>query len=723
MRIVQQRWAFCLVFAVAVAPYMNSLDGGFHYDDDHALVRNTHLRQLASIPAFFVDASTFSAEPDMAMYRPLLQTTFALNYALSAYDAWSWHLVNVLLHGLAALGALALCRRLFDPEVALVAALLFALHPVQSQAVNYLSSRSEILSMGLVLWSLALIRSRRIGWSLLLYGLALLTKSAAIILLPLAALIELVRPVRPTNWLRLAPHAGLSVAYLALITLEGFLPRSLAQNVRPWDVHIWTQLKALVYYLQLCVMPHGLALEHDFTESLVPWSPVVLLSAAAAGSVLWLLWHLRVSPGARAGGETGRTNPVWLAAPWFGAGLMIPFIVPLNVLINEHRLYLPALGLALLTAAAISRTVANRALLLAILLLFGVSVVRQNGLWDNELALWTRATHRAPHSARAWSNLSLARYEDGDNPGAHGAVQRALNLNAEDSRTWNNMGLLLEQSGRFDDARSAYAQAAQRSPQFSGSLVNLGRLALQAGDLEAAEAALTEALRRNDKDALAQLHRGRLLQMSGQSQAAEASYLQALQLDPMSAAAANNLAMLRAEQDDRAGALAWLQQALNWDPDHEAAAANIMLLQLEAGGLGRQQAYERVLVQFPEQTALAMTLGGIYAQAQRWRDAVRVYRSVWNSQHVPGLHAALGQAMLAGGDADGALGMLRQAARETPSDVRIWNALAAAAAAAGALDEARRATESALQLDPENARAQANRVRLTELGAGEPKSR
>ena len=92
------KWTWALVLAVAAGPYLNTLNGGFHYDDEHALVRNTHLRQLSAVPGFFVDSSTFSSEPDMAMYRPLLQTTFALNHALGGYDAWSWHLVNVLLH-------------------------------------------------------------------------------------------------------------------------------------------------------------------------------------------------------------------------------------------------------------------------------------------------------------------------------------------------------------------------------------------------------------------------------------------------------------------------------------------------------------------------------------------------------------------------------------------------------------------------------------------------
>lgn len=722
-RLLQGHWPRVLVLVATVVPYLNSLDGGFHYDDDHALVRNTHIRQLTSIPSFFVDSSTFSAEPDMAMYRPVLQTTFALNYALSGYDARAWHVANMLLHGVAALGVLALCRTLVGPGTALTAALLFALHPVQSQAVNYLSSRSEVLSMALVLWALVLIQSRRIGLSLALYAAALMTKSAAMVLLPVGILLELARSVPRTGrrrgpWAlvrRLLPHAVLSVVYVLAISLEGFLPRSLGQHVRAWDVQLWTQVKALTYYLQLVVMPRGLAPEHDFSLSADPWSAVVLLSLASVGSLIYLTARAYV-----AGNRTVRRQPSpvwWLGAPLFGAALLIPFVVPLNVLINEHRLYLALLGPALLVATALRRLQRpwRGAVSLAGLVLFGVLVIKQNSLWQNELSLWSHTVGRAPQAPRAWSNLSLARYDNDDMDGASVAAGHALRLNPGDSRTWNNVGLLLEQSGRLAEAAAAFTEASARSPQFSGGLVNLGRLALARGDLDGAEAALEQALMRNPRDALALLHRGRLQQARGQVETARESYLHVLRLQPHSVAAANNLAMLAADEGDHSAAMSWLQRALAWDPQHEAAAANVMLLELEAEGLDRRLAYERVLSRFPDQTQLAMSLGSLYGRSGDWSQAARVYRSVLQSgQYVAGLRAALGQALLGAGAADEALVVLRQATREAPADVSTWNALAAAAAAVGALDEARQATESALRIDPHNAPAKANLRRLAE---------
>ncbi|MEC7842766.1 MAG: tetratricopeptide repeat protein [Candidatus Latescibacterota bacterium] len=697
------KWTWALVLAVAAGPYLNTLNGGFHYDDEHALVRNTHLRQLSAVPSFFVDSSTFSSEPDMAMYRPLLQTTFALNHALGGYDAWSWHLVNVLLHALAATGAFALFRRLLPSAPALAAGLLFAVHPVHSQAVNYLSSRSETMCMALVMWALVLLQARHGIWSAVIYAGALLTKSAAVALLPVAALIQWRLPAHQRDWKSLLPHGLVSVLYVSLISIEGFLPRSLSQGVRPFDVQIWTQLKALIYYLQMTVLPRGLSVEHDFKISNALWDPPVTLAAAILLSVVWLHREALRS----------RVSLAGLGALWFVAALGVPLLVPLNVLVNEHRLYLPVAGFAVAAAVPMMSRVVPRSVPVLLCVVFVATSVAQNRLWQNDLSLWTAAVRRAPNSSRAWSNLALALHAEGELDSANVAYHRALTLNPGQARAWNNLGLLLEESGRLEEARSAYSQAAGHSTSFSGPLANLGRLALATRDRDGADTALAAALLRNGRDVDAILHQGRLLQMRGHSDSARANFVRVLDLDPMSAAAANNLGMLAAERGDRATAQRWLRRALVLDPDNEEAGANLMLLEFEAEGIERRDAYHQVLARFPGRAELSLALGNLHAKAGAWEAAVEVLRTaVERGAFVPGLQAALGAASQKAGLLDQALISCRLAARETPESALAWNALAAAAAAAGRAHEARQATLQALKLDPRNAHAKANLKRL-----------
>ena len=163
------------------------------------------------------------------MYRPLLQTSFSLNHAVGGYDYAGWHAVNVLLHALPAIAAFALFRPLVAPAQALLGGLLFATHPAHTQAVNYLSSRSETMCMALVLWALVLLRSRRGLWSAAVYGAALLTKSAAVAFLPLALLINWVRPMDQGRFRPVAAHGVVTAAYSVADQRRGF-PAALSRT-------------------------------------------------------------------------------------------------------------------------------------------------------------------------------------------------------------------------------------------------------------------------------------------------------------------------------------------------------------------------------------------------------------------------------------------------------------------------------------------------------------
>ena len=138
-----------LLFLLVAMVYAGSLVNGFHFDDFHTIVNNHHIRELSSIPSFFRDAGAFSVNPESAMYRPLLSTTLAIDYAISGYNASGYHAVNMLIHGLTAIAAFSWLVGLgIRARESLTTALIFAVHPINSKAVCYISSRSELL-MGL----------------------------------------------------------------------------------------------------------------------------------------------------------------------------------------------------------------------------------------------------------------------------------------------------------------------------------------------------------------------------------------------------------------------------------------------------------------------------------------------------------------------------------------------------------------------------------------------
>ena len=285
-------WILVACFAV----YSNSFENSFHYDDEHSIEKNIHLRDLGNLSQFFTDPSTFSVDASKGMFRPLLVTSFALNYAWGGYEVGGYHFVNVLIHAVSACLLWAPSRDHGGrTRTALFAGFLFALHPLASEPVNYISARSESLAGmfiwgGLVSFAVGYGQGRAafkyVSWICLLAGL--LTKSS-VITLPAALLLFdgiLLHRVRSKWSLREAVSRHgvywlIASVYLLSIILNRFLTTSLANRVRSMDEQLLTQVKALAYYGKLLVWPYGLNVEHQF-----------LVSDSADGAVLLLLLAL-----------------------------------------------------------------------------------------------------------------------------------------------------------------------------------------------------------------------------------------------------------------------------------------------------------------------------------------------------------------------------------------------------------------------------------------------
>ena len=386
-------WVPLAVLLLAVAlTYANSLDNPFHYDDQHAIVDNPHLRHLGNIPAFFVDPSLFSVDPENGMFRPLLLVSLALNYAWGQHDTLGYHLVNLLLHMGSVLLVYGLGRRLFGHGLpAWLAALLFGLHPINSESLNYISARSELMAgLGFLLglW----LHSRReqgIGAALAVaaaYAAALMSKSVAIVLpLVLLAWDFWVAGRRP-DWRRYGLLAGVAATYLW--ALGELLRRASLDPVRPYAEQFWTQIKALAFYGKLLLMPYGLSVDHQFLISSSFFDPYAGAAFIAVGSVVGLVLTWRHPKG---------VFLLW----WWGIALLPASALPLNVLVNEHRLYTASAAFALALGGALWR-LGRPALWIGcgLGLCYGVATGQRNVVWSDGVSLWSEAAARAPLMAR-----------------------------------------------------------------------------------------------------------------------------------------------------------------------------------------------------------------------------------------------------------------------------------------------------------------------------------
>ncbi len=580
---IRRRWALLLALSAGVVQWLGGQDA-FHYDDFHSIVHNPHLRSLENVPRFFGDPALFSADAKQAMYRPVVLTTYALNYALDGLEPRSYRLFNIFVHALNAVLVVYLVHALARlPAIAWTAALCFAFHPLSVESVQYISSRSEsLMALGLLSALLCYQRWQAAGglhWyglSLGAFALSILSKSVGcvgLLLLPLC------------DWLQGRPivHRGRLLAYAPFLVLVGLyvsishqvVGKAIGAPVRSYDVQLWTQLKAWIYYAWMGIMPARLSVEHQFFTSLSFMEPAVWWALLLAASLLWL-------------GVVARQRLLVFAIAWCALALLPASVVPLIVLVNEHRLYLALVGGGMALGWLVNAVYANAPrvalssaavyTLLLIIMAYGRAQV-----WRSEEVLWDDAASKAPGMLKPHLRLGDALVGVGAYERAEAAYGRALQLRTQHPAARNNLGLLYMRQGRFDEAEVQFRTLLDVSPDIVQARLNWALLLLRRGAWREAEAAYEEALRYGDTGGDAQkklgyiaLHHrsdsqravgflsaglalhpdaptwtalGVALRSGGENGRAEAAYRAALALDGQSADTWFNLANLYRDTD------------------------------------------------------------------------------------------------------------------------------------------------------------------------------
>lgn len=490
------RWLHIAVLAAApFLVYSNNYRHEYQLDDAYTIVTNTNVRSLTLAPRYFVDPATYTSIREQADYRPILQLTYALNYRLSGYAMWSWHLTQILLHALVTLGLYALCRRILqligDPtpdRIAFAAALIFAVHPAASGVVNYLNARSSLLTAAFILPALlAYMRpvespaDTRPQWrSAAFYTLALFTKVEAVGALGAFWAFELwtrqreapdgtlARAIRASfdgrTLRRLAPALAITVVYFVL-RARVMAPFPFEETRHAADVgayeYFLTQLTAWWYYVYRWVAPVRLVADYLAYPVYRSWSdPTVLLAASAWIVVLALLM------------ASWRRAPYLLVLALASLALLSPTssIAPLAEMVNEHRPYLPIGILSLAAVIPIGtwlrrwpRDVSRSVLTVgggAMLLSLGALTYRRNTVFATPMAYWEDVIAKAP-SSRAHMNYGLALMRANDVPAALVQFRRSLEIAPYWYYTHINMGIAFQHVGQPDSARASFDRAVQ----------------------------------------------------------------------------------------------------------------------------------------------------------------------------------------------------------------------------------------------------------------------
>jgi tetratricopeptide (TPR) repeat protein len=617
-----------ILVAAAIAVYSRTFSVPMLLDDESTIADNPTIRHL--ITAFWPPPNT------TASGRPILNFSLAVNYAISGTAVWSYHALNLAIHVLAGLTLFGIVRRTLarraDPAafpVAFSAALLWTLHPLQTESVTYIVQRAESL-MGLfyLLTVYCFIRAaeadghRQRLWSALCVAACLLGMATKEVMVsaPLIVLLydrTFVAGSFREAWRRRRKlHMALAATWLLLVGLVASTgwDRSGASGfdvgITPWAYWL-TQFEAVTRYLWLSVWPHPLVLEYGTfwvsrsTEVALYALAVVLLAVL----VLVGLWR--------------RPVPGFLGA-WFFAILAPTSVMPGRVqMIVEHRMYLPLA--AVMTLAAMGIHAARRrqgwVVFAALALGLGVLTAQRNEDYRSKLAIWGDTVAKRPDNERAHYNLGNAWSRiPGRMNDAIAQYEQALRLQPGFAEAHSNLADALARiPGRMNDAVAQYEEALRLKPDYAQAHNNLGAaLARIPGRMNDAIAQYEEALRL--KPDYAETHNNlglALAQIPGRLEDAIAQYEETLRLKPDSAEAHNNLGLAWATMPGRLeDAIAQYKEVLRLQPDYAPGWHNLGAAWFHLGNLpAAAAAFREELRLAPADPAARQALATVLRQA------------------------------------------------------------------------------------------------------------
>ncbi len=495
--------------ALGAAVYANSLGLPFVFDDRAAILDNPHVRSLWPL------SQALSAPPRSILTgRPVVSLSLAMNHAVGSLDPRGYHAVNLALHVLAALVLLGIVGRTLEGPrlarefrgsghgLALAVAAIWLVHPLETEAVTYVTQRTELL-MGLFVL-LTLFSAVR-GWpaaSVLCCALAVgckETAAAAPLLVVLYDRVFLFPSLAAAVRARWRLYAGLGATWGLLAASLLLLPRhesvGFGHGITAWE-YARTQLAVLARYLRLAFWPDALCVDHGVwvastAREIVPGA--LLAGMLVAGTVVALR----------------RARPVGFLGAWFLV-LLAPTssVVPIvTEVMAERRMYLPLAAVVTLVvvggrrllgravASERGRRIAGTALVATTVVVLGLLTVRRNRDYTTEVGLWRDVVRKRPENARAHNNLASLLLHQGDLDGAAAAVAAALELRPDYAEAHYNLGTVLLARGRMDEAAARFAEALRLDPRLVEAHYNLGTLLLHQGRYAEAITHYEEALR------------------------------------------------------------------------------------------------------------------------------------------------------------------------------------------------------------------------------------
>lgn len=555
--------SFLFLFAGVIAVYIQTLNSPFVLDDQRILEQEQQIRDISN---FFQLKTLFSP-------RPLVNLSFAVNYRLAGLNIKLYHATNLIIHIANTIIVYFLAGLLLSlsgrNEIAdnidanqrflfsFFAAALFALHPIQSQPIIYISQRATLMVCFFYMLSvICYIIGRRFQihkrsgywhWLLLLlcvlFGfMAFLSKENAASL-PLA--IVLIEVLFFNNswegWGKKLPFIFgiMALMVLAFAWISGAFHGDLSDflnridrltrettTISRWQ-YLCTQFTVILLYLKMVIIPMGFNIDHDypmksgFFEDATPIAFCLLLGVITL-AVLYRKKYKLLSFGIL----------------WFFIALSVESsIIPIRDAMFEHRVYLAFPGISILLSFILTQTMPIKEtgkIFICGAIILGCTVITYSRakVWTSELSLWQDASQKAPHNARAWNNYGNALIANGQKDQAADAFQNAINVNPEYARPYCNLGKFYAEKGDLTKSEKLFLKSIELDPKFAEPHNNLAINYASSGNLEKGIQHFQKSLKINPNIAHTHYNMGKVYLDADQPEEALKHFLRATSLNP-----------------------------------------------------------------------------------------------------------------------------------------------------------------------------------------------
>lgn len=649
--------SFLAVAACIVLPfiiYSPSLKAPFIFDDYSAIVDNHDIKDVKNLKTKLIYKTEYGPNKNDPS-RPLTFLSFTLNYYFGNLNVFGYHLVNILLHIGVTILIFLLTRKIFfyiyDRQTIffpLVCALLFSSHPINTEAVAYISHRSDGLATFFYLFSLLLFvksfEKSKIFYpfSLLCFVLALGSKQIAVTLPAIILIFDYMflsdfkkekvfekKIYHLSFWILLFGFIAFRYFYLGHFGDPG------KDTYSRWNLMTYfvTQGFVLLKYLKFLFVPIGQCVDHfilppkTFFESRVIFSAIFF-----TGLILSIYWIIK---------KHSLTKQVQFAFFWFFITLLpTSSIFPIHDAMAERRLYLAGWGFNLFVVYiymfisqakdSLSLSLRNFKFLIgfAALHILSLSLLtwKRNQLYQNPLLLWKEVVQKYPNNYRAYNCLGIEYNNNGQYSDAIAAYKKVIELEPNYEEAYNNLGVTYDAQKEYEKAKDAYVRSIQINPYRAAPYNNLGKIYFELNDYDQAMKSFKKAIESDPSFTVAYYNLATLFKKIEDYDQALIDYQKTVESDPSHADAWNNQGVIYLEKKDYAKALKCLKKAVELNPKAVEIHNNLGNLYSSIKEYEKALFHYRKAIELdPNYIDAHYNLGGSYYEQGKYPEALKEF--------------------------------------------------------------------------------------------------